>query len=500
MGLEGWFLVATREVPEQVQMDLADKSAKVGVPVIVIDWATTAYPDLAALCTVSPEIVGSICGAEAEEISRSIVDTMSENLTKLRRELQTWSLGFEGLRSLARTKLTDIWNSPALAVAKIGQDIAGGARTSTIRRLASFEGLSNWWQARSDSPAPVIACGMEGYGKTWAVSDWLVDQQDRFPIVVLLPSSRFAGATNPSDTTIKTIIAECLFEIAKARDVEHWKGRLERLLQRPIDEGPVLLLCLDGMNQEPGVPWLRFLQILQADPFAGRVRVVGTTRKHHFEDRLNHLSGLIVTPDTIEITQFTNEPGGELDQRLAHDNLVRDDIHAELLPFARTPRLYDLVITLRDRLDTSTEVTVHRLLWEYGRDTLGIRGGSAFSESEWKSWLSDLADRNRAGALSYSFKELGLLAAQPDLSETEVYRRLSEIVDGHFVTQLPSGKYKFSDPSRGPCAWSSAFEPLGGSAAPYPGIGRDRNCFDGLIRFPVSMSAPRSFERPSISH
>lgn len=444
-GLEGWFLVATREVPEQVQMDLADKSANVGVPVIIVDWKSNACPDLAALCTVAPEIVGSICGSEAEEITRAIADAMSESLAVLRRELQTWSLGFEGLRSLAHRKLAEVWNTPALAVATIGQDIAGGARTSTIRRAASFAELSHWWQADSRGPAPAIACGMEGFGKTWAAADWLVDQQGELPIVLLLPSSRFAGATNPTETTIKTIIAECLFEIAKSRDVEHWKGRLERLLQRPIGEGPVLVLCLDGMNQEPGVPWLRFLQILQAEPFVGRVRTIGTTRKHHFEERLNYLSGLIARPRLIEITQFTDEPGGELDQRLAHDNLSRDDIQAELLPFARTPRLYDLVIKLRDRLDTSTEVTVHRLLWEYGRDTLGIRGGNAFSESEWKTWLSCLADRNRAGAQSYSFSELGDFAKQPDLSETEVYRRLSEIVDGHFVRQLPSGKYKLSD-------------------------------------------------------
>ncbi len=443
-GLEGWFLVATREVPEQVQMDLADKSAKVGVPVIIIDWTTAACPDLAALCTVAPEIVGSICGSEAQEITRAITDTMSNSLEKLKRELQTWSLGYEGMRSLAHGKLDEVWTTPAVAVANLGQDIAGGARASTIRRATSFAGLSSWWQASEPGAAPAIACGMEGFGKTWAAVDWLVDQRSELPIVLLLPSSRFAGATNATETTLKTIIAESLFEIAKARDVEHWKGRLERLLKRPISEGPVLVLCLDGMNQEPGVPWLRFLQILQADPFVDRVRIIGTTRKHHFEERLNHLSGLIIRPHTIEITQFTDEPGGELDQRLAHDNLTRGDIHAELLPFARTPRLYDLVIKLRDRLDTSTEVTVHRLLWEYGRDTLGVRGGNALSESEWKTWLSGLADRNRAGAQSYSFGELGNLAARPDLSETDVYRRLSEIVDGHFVTQLPSGKYKLS--------------------------------------------------------
>lgn len=444
-GLEGWFLVATREVPEQVAMDLADKSARVGVPVIIIDWKPTFCPDLAVLCSIAPEIVATICGAEAAEIVRSFVDTMSQDLVKLKKELQRWSLGFEGLRSLAKIKLDEVWNTPTLAVATMGQDLAGGARKSTIRRASSFAALTSWWYSSSDSAAPAIVCGMEGYGKTWAAVDWLVDNQEKLPIVLLLPSSRFAGATSATEAAIKTIVAECLFELTQSRGVEHWKARLEQLLLRPIGEGPALVLCLDGMNQEPGVPWLRFLQCLQAEPFVGRLRVIATTRKHHFEERLKHLSALIVPPDTIEVGQFTDEPGGELDQRLEFDALTRDDIAAELLPFARTPRLYDLVIKLRDRLDTSTEVTVHRLIWEYGRDTLGIRGGNAFSENEWKIWLSGLADRNLAGAQSYSIRELGDLAAQPDLSEAEVYRRLSEIVDGHFVRQLPSGKYKLSD-------------------------------------------------------
>ena len=444
-GLEGWFLVATREVPEQFEMDIADKSARVGVPVIVIDWKPASTPGLAALCSVAPEIVGSACGEQAEQIIRAHVDALSGALATLKRELQSWSLGFEGLRLLAQAKLDEVWNTPASAVASLGQDVAGGARNSTIRRASSFAGLSHWWQSGRDSPAPAVVCGMEGYGKTWATVDWLVDRQHELPIVLLVPASRFAGATSPTETAIKSIIAECLFELAKTRGVEHWKARLERLLARPNGEGPVLILCLDGMNQEPGVPWLRVLQCLQANPFAGRIRVIATTRKHHFEERLNHLSSLIAHPVIVEASQFTDENGGELDQRLAHDNLTRDDIHPDLLPFARTPRLYDLVIRLRDRLNASTEVTVHRLLWEYGRDTLGVRGGKAFTESEWKTWLSDLATRYRTGAVTYSFRELGELAAQPDLSASDVYRRLSEIVDGYFVRQLPSGNYKLSD-------------------------------------------------------
>jgi hypothetical protein len=66
------------------------------------------------------------------------------------------------------------------------------------------------------------------------------------------------------------------------------------------------------------------------------------------------------------------------------------------------------------------QVTVHRLLWEYGRDTFGDRAGKSFSEVEWRAWLAEIARRYRGGIQEFSVKSLGETASRPDLSEREV--------------------------------------------------------------------------------
>ena len=76
---------------------------------------------------------------------------------------------------------------------------------------------------------------------------------------------------------------------------------------------------------------------------------------------------------------------------LAFEHLQRQDLHPELIPLARRPRLFALVVKFRDRLVQAGSITPHRLLWEYGKDTLGPQGARSFSEQEWREWLQTLA-------------------------------------------------------------------------------------------------------------
>ena len=82
-------------------------------------------------------------------------------------------------------------------------------------------------------------------------------------------------------------------------------------------------------------------------------------------------------------------------------------------------------------------MTVHRLLWEYGRDSFGVRAGRSFSEDEWRAWLGEIATQYRAGIEQFTLKSLGDTASRPDLSESEVDARLSDIIDGQFMIGTP---------------------------------------------------------------
>jgi hypothetical protein len=194
-------------------------------------------------------------------------------------------------------------------------------------------------------------------------------------VVLAIASSTAKELGSTSEVSVKRFLAARLYELSNGvRDIEHWLRRLEHLLKRPAEEGPVLTVFFDGMNQEPSVSWDGLLKTLQADPFIGRVRVIVSTRNLHFDNKLGGLKGLIVAPVTSSVGIYDNTPGGELDRRLALEGLTRDQLHSDLLEMARTPRLFDLVARLKDRLDEPGEITLHRLLWEYGRDA---RGGSS---------------------------------------------------------------------------------------------------------------------------
>ena len=443
-ALEAWFLVATRSVPEQLMQDLIRKGEKIGVPIVILDWRDHEIAPLAALCAFDPNLVEAVFSNEAGALARALQPISVDAISMLRRNLQSWCLGFEALRTQSHEKLNKIWCSPRTSNAELGQDAAGGAQDKRIKRIAVHEALNAWWQgpARTDAPATIV--GWDGVGKTWAALDWLIDSKGDQPIVLVVPSSAVAALSGVSETSVKRFLAERLYEVSGVRGPEHWLLRLDYLLKRPTDEGPVLTVFFDGLNQEPSVPWLSLLKILQGETFAGRIRVVVSTRHHHFNDKLSKLRGLIVPTVPVAVDLYDTVPEGELDQMLAFEGLTQADLHPDLIELARTPRLFKLVVRFRDRLVEADQVTIHRLLWEYGRDTFGERAGKSFSEAEWRAWLQEIAQKYRDGIQAFSIKSLGETASRPDLSECEVYARLSDIIDGRFAKPSPSGSLQLT--------------------------------------------------------
>lgn len=438
--LEAWILVATRGVPEQLAQDLVQKGERIGVPVIILDWSDTDLAPLAALCAGHSDLVDLHISKKAADSARALQPAAYDAIETLKRDLQVWSLGFETMRVRSHRKLHDIWHSPRTSTAELGQDAAGGAQPNKITREKVHLELDGWWRgaARGDAPAAVI--GYDGVGKTWSALDWLKDRQADQPIVLIVPSSALAPSVGISESGVKEILAKRLHDLAGVRDVEHWLRRLELLLKRPPEEGAVVTVLLDGLNQEPSVPWLPLLKALQGPAFEGRVRVMITTRSHHFEERLSELRGLAVPAATIVVDPYELTPAGEFDRMLAFEGLERSDLHEDLVDLARIPRLFKLVIRFRAKLVEAGQVTVHRLLWEYGRDSFGYRAGKSFSETDWRAWLADIAQRHRQGISDYSLKTLSETASRPDLTEGQVYARLSDVIDGRFAIAGSAGR------------------------------------------------------------
>lgn len=431
-ALEAWFLSATRNAPEQLEQDFLAKSDQLGLPIVVIDWKADGFPGLAALCTCAPEVLNTLVSTEAGDLARDLAADGAAALARLKREMEAWNLGYERLRMLSHDYLKAAWMNPRTAVAVLGQDVAGGAVSTTIERPALNNAFDGWWGGRAREDAPAIVLGHEGVGKTWATVRWLIDRAEGQPIVVVVSSSAASGLVDLSPSGVRRFIGDRLQEISDSRDQNHWRRRLDRLMRRPLEEGPVLTLAFDGMNQEPSFRWLDLLKTLQHPSFGGRVRVIAMTRPLHFTERLHSLQGLYIGPSEIAVGPYEDTPGGELDQRLAIEGLTRDDLHPDLIDVARTPRLFSLVVRLRHRLTDGGQVTVHRLLWEYGRNTLGVRNRS-MSEQEWRTWLSGVARNRREGIQNYNLGSIGSMVRRDDLDPNDVFRRLSDIVDGRFA-------------------------------------------------------------------
>lgn len=438
-ALEAWILVSTRSVPEQLAQDLVQKGERLGVPVLVIDWKEREPALLAALCTFDPDLVEAEFSKLSADKARALEPVMGETVATLRRSLQAWCLGFETLRSRSHHKLVGIWTSQRTSNAVLAQNAAGGVQGKKIRRQSVHCALDAWWQGPAHEDAPAAIIGWDGVGKTWAALDWLIDRKAEHPIVLVIPSSALCGLTGISESAFKRFLADRLCELSSVRDPHHWLLRLNYLLKRPKEEGPVLTVFFDGLNQEPSVAWLTLFKVAQGEAFEGRVRVMLSTRRHHFEERLSCLRGLVVAAVPIVVDVYDAAASSELDQMLSFEGLTQADLHPELIELARTPRLFRLVIGFRDRLVDAGQITIHRLLWEYGRDTFGERAGRSFSEGEWRAWLAEIARNCQSGIRNFSLKTLGETTSRPDLSERDVYARLSDIIDGKFAEAGPSG-------------------------------------------------------------
>ena len=441
-AIEAWVLVATCIVPEQVRQSLDQHAERNGVPVVVIDWAHDEIAPLAALCAFAPDLLDAQLSKDAGSVAKHLQAVSSDASHKLRRNLQAWSLGFESLRTRSHEKLERIWNSPQEAYAAFGQNAAGGAQANRIRRTPVHDALNEWWHKSPNLDALAAVIGLDGVGKTWATLDWLIDSKGQQPIVLTIPSSATGLIESEREIAVKRLLAEALYDMTGVRTPEHWVNRLDFLLQRPADEGPVLTVFFDGLNQNASAPWLRCLQLLQGAPFSGLVRVIVSTRSHYFEDRLSSLRRLVAPAIRIKVNRYDTEPGGELDNILHLEGLRRADLNPGVIELARTPRLFNLVLRYRESLADSDQVTVHRLLWEYGRDTLGVQDLKSFSPDDWNDWLKEIAEKYRVGVSTFSRKALGETVDRPDLSANEVYARLSDIIDGPLFTPHTSGHHQ----------------------------------------------------------
>lgn len=175
-ALEGWFLIATRPVPEQLAQLLTQHGERLGVPVGLIGWNHDDLAPLAALCTLEPDLVGKYISKTAAELARQLSVVATPALEALRTGMHSWCLGYESVRFAS-------------------QDAAGGSRTKRIIRASLDRALSDWWDGAAKEGAPAAVVGRDGVGKTWNTLDWVIRHRPQLPITLFVSSSAFPSTS-----------------------------------------------------------------------------------------------------------------------------------------------------------------------------------------------------------------------------------------------------------------------------------------------------------------
>ena len=443
--LEAWLLVTTQEVPEQIDRAMVREGRKNGIGIVIIDWQCQPLPRLAALAARFPDCFEAEVATGHRRLLAAIeaMQGHARTIDAVKSELESWAIGFEAVQNATHAWLRAIWNSRRRAVARFRQDVAGGSEDAHhLRRRGLIERLDAWSNL-VPSGRPSALVGPFGTGKTWAAIDWLQLRLPRLPIVVLAPASAVGPAiANRAD--LISFVARYLHNVMRVRDVSFWERRVPRLLERPVDEGPVFLFFFDGLNQLPSFDWLALLQLLDDDPFHQRSLLLLSARTNFVREHLRALRSLHSRPYRVEVRGYDLSPGGEFDQKLAMQGLSRDDFSDDLINLAAVPRLFNLVVPLRNRLGSASRITVHRLLSAYGASAIADSTDGAFDEDGWRRFILDLAEQHRSASRTSTVRRISELSADPGLSPDRIYRRVSSVIDSIFAELTGDGELELS--------------------------------------------------------
>lgn len=440
--LEAWVLASTKTVSETERNIARDGGAKLGVPIVVIDW--TEQPPgigintMAALCAKWPDIVEKHVGKTAGDTAKALAPHAGSTAENLSKDLETWNIGFNDLKKRSITHLKKVWTESAQSLATLNQDAAGGKPgVHLIERKDVLQSLEAWWMAPRHLCSPAVVIGQEGVGKTWVSLDWLNRSAATLPIVVTVPASTFLSHQDFSEVGVRDLLAKSLrFLAGSHQGTEYWRARVDRILERPVAEGVAVLLLVDGINQRPTVGWEALGQALQADSLAGKVRVLFTTRRDYFETNMGQFVGLNFQATQVPVGAYSP---AELEELLCLNGMNMSEIPSGLLNLASTPRLFPLIVRLKNSDALLADATVLRLLFEYGKDVYQLRTNSALTDEAWVDWLGaraleyrDRLVKTGTGTSTATIRDVASSLADPSITPEEVARRLSDVVDGDF--------------------------------------------------------------------
>lgn len=433
--LDLWVLAATKEVGDLAE-DLRQSAEFLNIGILIVDARPDGIGPLQVLCAEYPHVVIEFCkrnkkNAEEKQITDHLNGIKTHHsyqsaLERLRKTLSLTVFGNASARHDAYDWLKNHVGSKSQAYSVFSQDIGlleiGNRR---IPRGTLNQSLDTWCNNWKTDASICALVGEEGTGKTWALFSWLLEKfgESHGPIVLPITTGQL-----PASSDLVEIIATTLHQRCR-KSKEFWRRRIESWQKDPKGEGPLFLLCLDGLNERPDFPWRSILAQAASDEMLGRIAIIMTSRREIWQ---RHVSSGV--KETIVETFGYND--AELQLALRASPLSLSQIPQALRPLIRKPRYCDLVIRHFAAMVESGDMTVERLLYEDCKDKQKRKLNHPVTDEDFRAILCALAKQYHDGISS--FPKSNLKQFLPVTDATGVM--LQEIIDGGLL--VPSGGIK----------------------------------------------------------
>lgn len=435
LDLDLWVLAATKEVGDKEVQGLLDGAERLGIDVLIVDSRTEGVGPLHVFCAKFPDTTIPFCVRNGENVIAAKLKSHLEEIRnnalygeaekRLKTSLSSAIFGLADARQNAARWLHQQISCEKQSKASLGQDIGlhDKSRTAPLVRSALNQHFNDWWDKREYEASHFALLGEEGTGKTWAIMSWVTSRfnETNGPIVLPITSAELPLTENFLGLLIRILMRRC------GKTEKFWKNRLEGWLSRPKTEGPLFLLCLDGLNERPRFPWRELLAQAASDMWFGRIAIAITSRPEFWRNQVSTTTG------DFKSVKTSGYDDGELEQVLQASDISMSQVPDELRPLIRKPRYCDLVIRHFPAMLATGDLTVERLLYEDYRDRVQKKLGQPVSDEAFHQVLGEIAQRYLAG--SRSFSQIDLKAFLPNADEDGAF--LQDILDGGLFVKTP---------------------------------------------------------------
>lgn len=440
--LDAWVLVTTGAIGALEAGELQQAADREAVAFVTIDWQQAGLPRLALLCAaVSDATIRELSNRLPKPPDAAVRADLAAiaaepNFLGLREQLQhrlsLADIGFAQARNAANTWVLQSISSSAEARARLGQPLCprDGSFSVSIDRPSIRSALDTWYATWDSRHAVGVLHGREGAGKSWVGLDWWNTLLIK-PLTLLTTSNVDVSAEDSID-----LLAGLLIREIGTGDPQTWRRRLERWLKRPPGRDPVILLIVDGLNEQPRENWAAFFAGFRVQSLVGHVAVVATCWSSHWESQVQPRLPEDLPIHLIRVPPFDDVELRDALQKAGHDF---DAVPSRVREFMRVPRVFRIAVQHLEDLRFG-QLTVERLLLIDWRSRLRTEYGISHTESEFRRIVVGLARDIRAGAPNFGIHDLRAHSSLAQRSPNrDLDRDFGEIVEGDLFERDPNG-------------------------------------------------------------